>query len=52
MGRAQGRSSTTRSPARSRSMRVGKAKYSLVLDDSGGIVDDVIVYRIAEVASS
>ena len=30
------------------SMRVGKAKYSLVLDDSGGIVDDVIVYRIAE----
>jgi aminomethyltransferase len=25
------------------SMRVGKAKYSLVLDDSGGIVDDVIV---------
>ncbi|MFK4837116.1 glycine cleavage system aminomethyltransferase GcvT [Microbacterium sp. ZW T2_14] len=29
-------------------MRVGKAKYSLVLDESGGIVDDVIVYRIAE----
>jgi aminomethyltransferase len=29
-------------------MRVGKAKYSLVLAESGGIVDDVIVYRIAE----
>ncbi len=26
----------------------GKAKYSLVLDDSGGIVDDVIVYRLAD----
>ncbi|MFF0909960.1 glycine cleavage system aminomethyltransferase GcvT [Microbacterium enclense] len=26
-------------------MKVGKAKYSLVLADSGGIVDDVIVYR-------
>jgi aminomethyltransferase len=29
-------------------MRVGKAKYSLVLAESGGIVDDVIVYRIAD----
>jgi aminomethyltransferase len=29
-------------------MRVGKAKYSLVLSESGGIVDDVIVYRIAD----
>jgi len=29
-------------------MRAGKAKYSLVLADSGGIVDDVIVYRLAE----
>ncbi|KJL44885.1 glycine cleavage system aminomethyltransferase GcvT [Microbacterium trichothecenolyticum] len=29
-------------------MRVGKAKYSLVLAESGGIVDDVIVYRLAE----
>lgn len=29
-------------------MRVGKAKYSLVLTDDGGIVDDVIVYRLAE----
>ncbi|MDN3494663.1 glycine cleavage system aminomethyltransferase GcvT [Planococcus sp. APC 4015] len=29
-------------------MKIGKAKYSLVLADSGGIVDDVIVYRIAE----
>jgi aminomethyltransferase len=28
-------------------MRDGKAKYSLVLAESGGIVDDVIVYRIA-----
>ena len=27
------------------SMRVGKAKYSLVLAPDGGIVDDVIVYR-------
>ncbi|MDT3330995.1 glycine cleavage system aminomethyltransferase GcvT [Microbacterium sp. KSW-18] len=29
-------------------MKVGKAKYSLVLADDGGIVDDVIVYRITE----
>ncbi|MCR2812103.1 glycine cleavage system aminomethyltransferase GcvT [Microbacterium sp. zg.Y1084] len=29
-------------------MAVGKAKYSLVLAESGGIVDDVIVYRLAE----
>ncbi|WES65010.1 glycine cleavage system protein T [Microbacter sp. GSS18] len=29
-------------------MRVGKAKYSLVLAESGGIVDDVIVYRLAD----
>lgn len=27
---------------------VGKAKYSLMLSESGGIVDDVIVYRLAE----
>lgn len=30
------------------SMRVGKAKYSLVLAPDGGIVDDVIVYRMDE----
>lgn len=30
------------------SMPVGKAKYSLVLADDGGIIDDVIVYRLAE----
>lgn len=29
-------------------MPVGKAKYSLVLDAGGGIIDDVIVYRLAE----
>jgi aminomethyltransferase len=29
-------------------MRVGKAKYSLVLAEDGGIIDDVIVYRTAE----
>ncbi|KQZ24421.1 glycine cleavage system aminomethyltransferase GcvT [Microbacterium sp. Root553] len=29
-------------------MAVGKAKYSLMLADDGGIVDDVIVYRLAE----
>ena len=29
-------------------MRVGKAKYSLITDERGGIVDDLIVYRIAE----
>jgi aminomethyltransferase len=29
-------------------MAVGKAKYSLVLADDGGIVDDVIVYRTGE----
>lgn len=27
---------------------VGKAKYSLMVTDSGGIIDDVIVYRLAE----
>ncbi|KAA9086653.1 glycine cleavage system aminomethyltransferase GcvT [Microbacterium radiodurans] len=32
------------------SMRVGKAKYSLVLAPDGGIVDDVIVYRTGPVA--
>lgn len=26
-------------------MKVGKAKYSLLLDERGGVVDDVIVYR-------
>ena len=30
------------------SLAVGKAKYSLVLAEDGGIVDDVIVYRLAE----
>ncbi|MCM3696222.1 glycine cleavage system aminomethyltransferase GcvT [Microbacterium oleivorans] len=30
------------------SMKVGKAKYSLVLAADGGIVDDVIVYRITD----
>ncbi|MFJ6652016.1 glycine cleavage system aminomethyltransferase GcvT [Microbacterium sp. NPDC091313] len=29
-------------------MAVGKAKYSLLLTESGGIVDDVIVYRTGE----
>lgn len=29
-------------------MKLGKAKYSLVLAESGGIVDDVIVYRTGE----
>ena len=29
-------------------MKVGKAKYSLVLAPSGGIIDDVIVYRVAD----
>ncbi len=29
-------------------MKTGKAKYSLVLAESGGIVDDVIVYRLGE----
>jgi len=29
-------------------LAIGKAKYSLVRDESGGIVDDVIVYRLAE----
>ncbi len=27
---------------------VGRAKYSLVLDEHGGIIDDVIVYRVSE----
>lgn len=29
-------------------MSVGKAKYSLLLSEAGGIIDDVIVYRLAE----
>ncbi|QTV79855.1 glycine cleavage system aminomethyltransferase GcvT [Microbacterium sp. NIBRBAC000506063] len=29
-------------------MAVGKAKYSLILTEAGGIVDDVIVYRLGE----
>lgn len=29
-------------------MPVGKAKYSLLLAEGGGIIDDVIVYRLAE----
>lgn len=29
-------------------MKVGRAKYSLVLSEDGGIVDDVIVYRTGE----
>jgi aminomethyltransferase len=29
-------------------MSIGKAKYSLVLEPAGGIVDDIIVYRLAE----
>ncbi|WP_458042855.1 glycine cleavage system aminomethyltransferase GcvT [Microbacterium sp. HM-570] len=33
---------------RSSAMRVGKASYGLVLTEGGGIVDDVIVYRLAE----
>ncbi|MCC2029420.1 glycine cleavage system aminomethyltransferase GcvT [Microbacterium sp. YMB-B2] len=29
-------------------MAVGKAKYSLILTEDGGIVDDVVVYRLGE----
>lgn len=29
-------------------MAVGKAKYSLILNEQGGIVDDLIVYRMAD----
>lgn len=29
-------------------VRVGKAKYTLICLDNGGIVDDLIVYRVAE----
>src|SRR5690606_4866238 len=29
-------------------MSIGRAKYSLLLDEGGGIIDDVIVYRLAE----
>ncbi|WP_431801338.1 glycine cleavage system aminomethyltransferase GcvT [Microbacterium sp. bgisy203] len=29
-------------------MKVGKAKYSLLLSDAGGVIDDVIVYRTGE----
>jgi aminomethyltransferase len=29
-------------------IRLGKAKYSLICNESGGIIDDLIVYRLAE----
>ena len=29
-------------------MKIGKAKYSLLLAEDGGVIDDVIVYRLAE----
>ncbi|MGO2683350.1 MAG: glycine cleavage system aminomethyltransferase GcvT [Microbacterium sp.] len=29
-------------------MAIGRAKYSLLLSEQGGIIDDVIVYRLAE----
>lgn len=29
-------------------MKVGKAKYSLLLDEQGGVIDDVIVYRTGD----
>lgn len=29
-------------------MKVGKAKYSLLLDENGGVIDDVIVYRTGD----
>ena len=29
-------------------LAVGKAKYSLILDERGGIIDDLIVYRITD----
>jgi len=29
-------------------MRIGKAKYSLLLDENGGVIDDVIVYRTGD----
>ena len=29
-------------------LAVGAARYSLILDDAGGVIDDVIVYRLAD----
>lgn len=29
-------------------MRIGKAKYTMILNEDAGIIDDLIVYRIAE----
>jgi aminomethyltransferase len=29
-------------------VKIGKAKYSLILDSSGGIIDDLIIYRLSE----
>ncbi|MDE0219100.1 MAG: glycine cleavage system aminomethyltransferase GcvT [Spirochaetaceae bacterium] len=29
-------------------LAVGAARYSLILDDAGGVIDDVIVYRLGE----
>ncbi|WP_292857701.1 glycine cleavage system aminomethyltransferase GcvT [Microbacterium sp.] len=29
-------------------MSIGKAKYSLLLSDAGGVIDDVIVYRLGD----
>ena len=41
-------SSTTRSPGRLSTLPVGKAKYASCSTRSGGIIDDVIVYRLAD----
>ncbi|CAM3972612.1 glycine cleavage system aminomethyltransferase GcvT [Helcobacillus massiliensis] len=30
------------------SMQIGRAKYTLLLNDQGGIIDDLIVYRLSE----
>ncbi|WP_288831348.1 glycine cleavage system aminomethyltransferase GcvT [uncultured Corynebacterium sp.] len=29
-------------------LKVGKAKYSMIVDDNGGILDDLITYRLSE----
>ena len=32
--------------------RVGEAQYNLVLNEGGGVIEDLIVYRLATSASS
>ena len=41
-------SSTTRWSATSRTVGVGRARYTMICQEDGGILDDLIVYRLGE----